>query len=252
MKQCLLPLLMIASMTFQATAASPVAVVQEAEIIALQAQIIALKNQIAAINSSSVMALQPFVSVDPNPEVGVPGPNIVFRGANIHIENGLGSSYSINGLGNLIIGYDENTSGTLRNGSHDLVLGEGNNWYNAYCGIVTGFQNTISGRDNSILGGEASQMTAGGTGSVILAGSGNQIITGVGNLILGGENNQSVTGSNLSVIVGGGLNYMQGQISVIGGGSGNREYGNWSILLGEGASYSYQNSVIVRTTPANP
>jgi hypothetical protein len=51
------------------------------------------------------------------------------------------------------------------------------------------------GQDNSILGGEASQMTAGGNRIVILGGFGNQIITGVGNLILGGKNNQSVTGS---------------------------------------------------------
>ena len=58
-----------------------------------------------------MFALNSFVTVDPNPENGVIGPHITFKGANIHIVSGSGSTNdngSPTGLGNLIIGYDEN------------------------------------------------------------------------------------------------------------------------------------------------
>jgi hypothetical protein len=44
-----------------------------------QEQIITLQNQLA--NAKDVLALEPFVSVDPNSENGVIGPNIKFTGA---------------------------------------------------------------------------------------------------------------------------------------------------------------------------
>ena len=58
----------------------------------------------------NILALASFVSVDPNPENGVAGPNIVFTGANVHIVSGSGATTdngNSTGLGNLIIGYDE-------------------------------------------------------------------------------------------------------------------------------------------------
>jgi hypothetical protein len=82
-----------------------------AQFDALQSQVATLQKQVAALQANKALALAPFVSVDLNPQLGVPGPNITFKGANIHIVNGLGvtgsSSYSSNGLGNLIVGYDE-------------------------------------------------------------------------------------------------------------------------------------------------
>ena len=77
-----------------------------AEIAALKAQVVDLQNQVnslqtsntmlhkqlAAIQSNHALLLGPFVNVDPNPEVGVIGPNIVFSGANIHIVSGSGAT----------------------------------------------------------------------------------------------------------------------------------------------------------------
>jgi hypothetical protein len=60
----------------------------QTEITALQKQVTAEQAEITTLQSNSVQALVPFVTVDPNPENGVPGPNIVITG-------------------NLIIGYDE-------------------------------------------------------------------------------------------------------------------------------------------------
>jgi hypothetical protein len=100
---------------------------------------------LAAVQSNHALLLGPFVNVDPNPEIGVIGPNIIFSGANIHIVSGSGATNdngSPTGLGNLIIGYDEDPQSYSdsspgddlplsplnpgdRGGSHNLVIGGG-------------------------------------------------------------------------------------------------------------------------------
>ena len=74
----------------------------------LQSQISTLQSQLNAAHN--VLALAPFVSVDPDPQLGVIGPNVTFSGANIHIVSGRGGTPdTVSGLGKLIIGYDEVT-----------------------------------------------------------------------------------------------------------------------------------------------
>jgi hypothetical protein len=80
----------------------------QSEVKSLQNSNTSLQNQLTAAHN--VLALAPFVSVDPNPAIGVIGPNIIFSGVNIHIRSGSGSTDdggNPRGLGNLIIGYDE-------------------------------------------------------------------------------------------------------------------------------------------------
>ncbi len=94
----------------------------EAEIVALHKEIAqvkstnaALQRQVNLIASNPALQLGPFVSVDPNPENNVIGPNIVFKGANIHIESGSGATDdngALLSLGNLFIGYNEASIGT--------------------------------------------------------------------------------------------------------------------------------------------
>jgi hypothetical protein len=85
-------------------------------------------------------------------ETGVGGkPTIQFSGVNVEIVNGEGKTASVNGKGNLVIGYDENASRT-QTGSHDLILGE-EQAFSSFGGIVAGFGNTISGREASVTGG---------------------------------------------------------------------------------------------------
>jgi hypothetical protein len=64
----------------------------EAAVSALQDQVTTLQTQLTAVQSNPALALGPFVSVDPNPEIGVVGPHITFKGANIHIVSGSGST----------------------------------------------------------------------------------------------------------------------------------------------------------------
>ena len=85
------------------------------------------------------------------------GPNIVFKGANMHIISGLGATddnQNPSGLGNLIIGYDEEANEVDRFGSHNLVIGRFNNFTKAaFGGIVAGESNMISSQEASVTGG---------------------------------------------------------------------------------------------------
>ena len=79
------------------------------------------------------------------------GPNeVVITGANLRIVNGLGTTDTTNGLGNLIVGYNElrmhfpDCAGNphpfcrdARTGSHNVVVGEGNN-FSSFGGLVVG------------------------------------------------------------------------------------------------------------------
>ena len=73
--------------------------------------------------------LIPYVTVDTGKINGLDGPHIIFgkegTGVNVHVRDGSGGTDgAVNGLGNLIVGYNED-SGDTRSGSHNLVVGQG-------------------------------------------------------------------------------------------------------------------------------
>ena len=85
-------------------------------------------------------------------------PTVQFSGVNVQVVSGAGStSGAVNGMGNLVIGYDENAS-LSQTGSHNLVLGE-QQTFTSYGGIVAGFTNTISAPFASVTGGTKNQAT---------------------------------------------------------------------------------------------
>ena len=202
---------------------------------ALQSQINGLQTQLT--NAQNVLALAPFVSVDPNPQIGVAGPNITFKGANIHIVSGSGSTNDYGdprptGLGNLIIGYDESPVDVFRNGpglnsgdrggSHNLVIGRGNRFTQAaFGGIVAGEVNTISNRANTVLGGLFNAAD------------------GIWASVTGGSNN-TASGEYVSV-TGGSFNTASGSGASVSGGSGNTASGDQASVLG-GASNTASGS----------
>src|SRR5690349_2653195 len=123
-------------------------------VLTLQGEVDAIREVLAAIQANNVQALDPFVSVDPNPENGVGGPHIIFSGANLHIVSGSGATDDGGtplGLGNLIIGYDEDPAQAGspldpgdRGGSHNLVIGRFHRFTQAaFGGLVAGETNTI-------------------------------------------------------------------------------------------------------------
>lgn len=91
-----------------------------ADIASLQAQTAYLESAVSPLAS-----LAPFVSVSQDALNGLAGPHILFTGANVHVRNGGGGTVDDepNGLGNLILGYDENGAAYERSGQHNLIVG---------------------------------------------------------------------------------------------------------------------------------
>jgi hypothetical protein len=137
------------------------------QLTALQTTVSALQHQVASLqkqlnDANSALALAPFVLVDRNPQDGVAGPHITFKGANIHIVSGSGATDdhgASTGLGNLIVGYNEPPPAlgdADRRGSHNLVIGRYHRFtYDVFGGFVAGEANTISAPEASVLGGES-------------------------------------------------------------------------------------------------
>jgi hypothetical protein len=159
----------------------------------LQSEIVQLQKQVATLQANKALALAPFVSVDARSQNGVAGPNITFSGANIHIVDGMGQTQLINGLGNLIIGYDELTPTMTvmsRAGSHNVILGRYSAW------ISTAFSNLIAGEWNLATdeGGFVAgyQNVSEALETSVLGGTNNLTYTDH-SVIIGGINNQTMT-----------------------------------------------------------
>ncbi len=105
---------------------------------------------------------------------------ITFSEVNVQIVSGEGNTNgdlsknpqeTMNGLGNLIVGYNEerNDGSDIRSGSHNIVVGQKHN-YSSYGGLVAGWKNTISQRYSSVSGGNDN--TASGVCSTVSGGGG--------------------------------------------------------------------------------
>jgi len=179
-----------------------------------------------------------------------------FTNCNLQILSGSGSTDGvINGKGNLIIGYNtgrgDPANPDIRTGSHNLVLGNGQN-YSSFGGFVAGYANTISGRYSSVSGGIANRAT--GDFAAVTGGQENQAIA-YATSVSGGAENQATsffasvsgglrnkaTGSRASVS-GGAYNTASGQDSSASGGLFNTASGpNASISGGGGWDPSMGN-----------
>jgi len=117
------------------------------------------------------------------------GNDVYISGANLHVRSGLGATYAfgVNGLGNLIVGYNElrgqPTNPDVRTGSHNIVAGQGIN-YSATGAVLTGINNSSTSYFASVLGGTGN--TASGTYSVVVGGFNNVAAAGWSS-ILGGR-----------------------------------------------------------------
>jgi hypothetical protein len=207
----------------------------------LQKEITTLQTQLTAVQSNHALLLGPFVSVDPNPEIGVIGPNIIFSGANIHIVSGSGvtnEDSNPRGLGNLIIGYDEAPSFLLpipgdRGGSHNLIIGSGHRFLsNVFGGLLAGENNSLFNAATSIVGGSFNSV--GEQWGSILGGQFNHIgeaASGSNATIVGGQNN--IVYGDFATVLGGSGNVAGGFASSVLGGQGNNIFGgpntNFSI-----------------------
>ncbi|HEY0793016.1 MAG TPA: hypothetical protein VGD78_18265 [Chthoniobacterales bacterium] len=208
------------------------------EVRNLQTTNATLRNQLAAIQTNPVLALGSFVAVNPGPELDVAGPNITFSGANLHIVSGSGATndnLNPRGLGNLIVGYNEDPAQVNqplgpgdRGGSHNLVVGSYHRFTRAaFGGLVAGEQNTISNEAASVSGGflnSASDLWASVTGGL------NNRAARAGASVTGGQGN-TADGPWASV-TGGHQNTADGQWSGVTGGFQNTASGTGSTVVG--------------------
>jgi hypothetical protein len=142
----------------------------------MQAKIDAMESK--PTSGGGIPDLEKYVLINPDVMNGVKGPHIIFKGVNVHVQSGSGSTAdTTTGLGNLIVGYNEPdplVGLTLRNGSHNLVGGR-MNYFSSFGGAVFGMNNRISGQHAAILGG--GQNTASGLNSTVYGGQLNQSMT---------------------------------------------------------------------------
>jgi hypothetical protein len=126
-----------------------------------------------------LIELAKYVKVDAKDINGLKGPHVIFHHANVHVESGYGTTFEaggLTGLGNLIVGYNEEATVGSRvgSGSHNLVVGPFHT-FNSRGGVVFGERNMISAQSASVLGGIRNQ--AGGDRSSILGTFGYTILT---------------------------------------------------------------------------
>jgi hypothetical protein len=172
-------------------------------------------------------------------EKGVVGkPTIRFSGVNVQIVNGEGKTASVNGEGNLAIGYDETEGGvepgkSEQSGSHNLILGELQT-VTSYGGLVAGIGNTISAPFASVSGGWVNN--ASGERASVTGGYRNTASAPYASVTGGSENTSSKAGNSVS---GGSKNTAAGFFdNSISGGVINRVEGNtaWASITGGGAN----------------
>jgi hypothetical protein len=214
----------------------------------LQKQVNSLESQLADL--APLKDLADFVYVDYETRNSLAGPHIIFHGANVHVQNGTEYPYSINGLGNLIIGYNEcrgkggpqpptEICGYIEEGrdaSHILVVGDSHE-YSSMGGLVAGSRNTVTGEDASVTGGISNR--AAGPYSIVSGGNVNVAI-GESSSISGGTSNR--TNGDLGWIGGGQLNRANGLRSSVSGGEQNEANGDYSSVSGgqyNQANHSY-------------
>ena len=154
-------------------------------------------------------------------------PTVFFSGVNVHIDNGAGQTDSLNGIGNLIVGYNELSLISLNKfGSHNLIVGRGHN-YSTFGSVVFGRENSITGEFSVVSGG--SRNRASGLHASVSGGTRNTAAEATSSISGGRENTASGRNSSVSGGVGG---TTLGESSSISGGSSNTASGSAASVSG--------------------
>ncbi len=146
---------------------------------------------------------------------GVGGkPTVEFSTVNVQVVSGSGSTHgAVNGEGNLVVGYAENSDGFPQTGSNDLIVGSNNGW-SGFGQIVGGFDNTAVGNYAAAFG-----LTNVASGAESLVAGSVNVASGLHSSATGGSHN---TVSAANAAIGGGLQNIAGSSqSFIGGGCDN-------------------------------
>ena len=175
--------------------------------------------------------------------MGKDGDAVVFDGCNVYIRSGSGRTEgAVNGLGNLIIGYNEALSENVkRTGSHNLVIGP-DHAYSSFGGLVAGRENTLDAPHASITGGRLNTVSGpvasvhGGSANIasqelaVVAGGRSNKAEGLASSVTGGTNNTA--SGDFASVTGGAENTASGFAASVTGGTANTARGNNASISG--------------------
>ena len=230
----------------------------QAQVTTLTSQVSSLQTTLTAVQNNHALALGPYVSVVSGTENGLKGPHIIFSRANVHIVSGSGSTVDTSGLGNLVLGYDEDSlaASTIdgnRSGSHNLVVGPQHE-FTGSSGAVFGYANFTGANFASVTGGECNaagltaypfqcEPTSGDADAASVSGGLVNTASAFGSSVSGGDNN--LASADLSSVSGGQVNLASGEVSSVSGGEFNTASGEVSSIFGgESNTASYEFSSV--------
>ena len=169
-----------------------------------------------------------YVSISNSTIHGLAGPHVIIEGANLHIRNGSTQTDSNNGVGNLIVGYNEAdyADNTQRTGSHNLVVGREHEYTN-FGGFVAGYRNMVVGPYASVSGGSGN--IAIGPYASVSGGYANSA-THLYASVTGGSYN--VASLDYATVSGGSYNTASGSSASVSGGSYNTASGSSASVSG--------------------
>lgn len=231
----------------------------------VQIQSLRSENQTLRSDLANMVAINDYVTL-----TSVHGrPTVRFKAVNVQVVNGAGANAS-NGLGNILIGYDQLRNGdeglhapecsrgtgigsaitesvsteaeclavggtwqlNHKSGSHYLVVGDHHN-YSSWAGIVAGGANTSNSANANVTGGLYNQAT--GYGASVSGGARNRA-SGYMSSVIGGLGN-TASGQNSSV--SGGLSSIaSGPEASVTGGASNKASGPYSTVNGGSSNSS--------------
>jgi hypothetical protein len=199
----------------------------QGQVTTLTSQVSSLQTTLTSVQNNHALALGRYVSVDSSAENGLKGPHIIFSGANVHIESGSGSTVDSSGLGNLVIGYNEDAGSTSiidgnRSGSHNLVVGPQHE-FTGSGSVVFGYANFTSANYASVSGGECNG--AGSTAYPLVC-------------------TRTTGAADAASVSGGESNTASGEFSSVSGGFLNSASGLWSSVIGRGNTASGEFSSV--------
>jgi hypothetical protein len=223
----------------------------EAEVASREQGYAELSGQIAAhTHDWSTLDLTPFSRELFDPEDPEGGYNVTLAGANLRLRNGLGQTWTRNGLGNLIVGYDEFPDWPSpgdpdwrdaedRVGSHNIVVGP-HHGYTSWGGLLAGALNYASGQHASVSGGYRN--CAEGYCASVSGGLSNTATASYASVTGGSQNRAEEYSASVS---GGSQNTASAQHASVSGGSQNTaSYSHASVSGGcQNTAESYSASV---------
>ncbi|MCF6317877.1 MAG: hypothetical protein L3J83_01140 [Proteobacteria bacterium] len=220
----------------------------DARIVSLEATIASLQARLSAVENNTVLELDGLLGYSELNGY----PTAEFSAVNVQVNSGLNFTFSSrNGLGNIIIGYNEPFDGApefcsnpiytdsvncigngflwernVRTGSHNLVLGV-NNSYSSYGSYIGGLRNIVNAPYASVFAGFENHVSS---QNATISGGARNYANAVRAHISGGWNNRATArDTNVS---GGINNTASGNFSSVSGGESRSAVGTDDWVAG--------------------